>query len=216
MLEPFEINAQLTNDRIDAVGRLMVEAHSQVIDREEPYDTGWSIGCRSYTWRSRKIIEAAYSEGFEWLGIVDGSLRFIFSVGGTEVNMYRGTSEKPRKNILSRAVRYPELNQYGLFTDLEDVPDLVWSFALETGPEGEVVALQFVGLTDLGEVVALREVPIDEFQAPLVSVGHEDYKPVSLPPASLGIRKQPRKEAEESTDDSQDRDAPGDDANNQE
>lgn len=114
MLEPSEINAQLTNDNIDAVGRLMVEAHSDVIDKEEHYDTGWSIGCRSYTWRSQKIIEAAYSEGFEWLGVVDGSLRFIFSIGGTEVNMYRGTSEKPRKNILSRAIRYPELQQYRL------------------------------------------------------------------------------------------------------
>lgn len=192
----------------------MVEAHSDVIDREEPYDTGWSIGCRSYTWRSQKIKEAAYSEGFEWLGIVDGSLRFIFSVGNTEVNMYRGTSEKPRKNILSRAVRYPELNQYGLFTDLEDIPDLVWSFALETGPEGEVVALQFVGLTDLGEVIALREVPIDELQAPLVSVGQEEHQPVTLPPVSLGIRKQPRTEAEENTDDSDDKYSPEEDVNN--
>tara|TARA_R110000824_G_scaffold401038_1_gene610468 strand:- start:16 stop:132 length:117 start_codon:yes stop_codon:yes gene_type:complete len=29
MLEPFEINQQLTNDRIDAVGQLLVEAHNE-------------------------------------------------------------------------------------------------------------------------------------------------------------------------------------------
>jgi hypothetical protein len=203
MLEPCEINDQLTSDRLDAVGQLLVEAHNDVIHKEEAYDNGWSTGCRSYAWRSSKITQAVEGGEFPWLSVVDGSLRFIFSIGDTSVNMFRGTTDKPKKNILSRATSYPELRQFGLFAELEDIPNLVWSYAMETGAGGEVLSLQFVGLTDYGEVIAQRDVPIDEMLTPLSSVANEDYKPISLPAASVSIRQTPRREVgEEVTEDS--------------
>jgi len=194
MLEPYEINKQLTNERIDAVGQMLVEAHNEVIDKEETYDNGWSTGCRSYAWRSSKISRAVESGEFPWLSVVDGSLKFIFSIGDTPVNMFRGTTDKPKQNILSRATSYPELRQFGLFTELEDIPNLVWSYAMETGPGGEVVSLQFVGLTDFGEVIAQRDVPVDGMLAPLGGISIEEYKPVSLPAASVSIRQTPKPE----------------------
>ncbi|KAA1175699.1 hypothetical protein FWJ25_00750 [Marinobacter salinexigens] len=192
MLQPFEINEKLTNERIDTVGQLLVEAHNEVIDKEETYDNGWSTGCRSYAWRSSKVSQAVDSGEFPWLSIIDGSLRFIFSIGGTPVSMFRGNTDKPKQNILSRATSYPELRQFGLFTELEDIPNLVWSYAMETGPGGEVLSLQFVGLTDFGEVIAQRDVPVDEMLTPLSSIYDEEYKPVSLPAASVSIRQNPR------------------------
>lgn len=205
MLEPSAINDQFTAGRIDTVGNLLVGAHQEVIDRAEIYDNGWSLGCRSYAWRSSRIVEAVRSGEFPWLGIVDPSLRFVFSIGGTHVNMYRGTTEKPKTNILSRATSYPELRQMGLFSDLEEAPSLVWSYAMETGPEGEVIGLQFVGLTDDGDVIARREVPIDEIQTPLSVVSSEELEPFSAPPAPLSVRKTPKpdgesKESKESED----------------
>ncbi|GAA5127193.1 hypothetical protein [Alloalcanivorax gelatiniphagus] len=197
MHEPSEINDQLTDDRIDAVGRLLVEAHNGVIEREEPFDNGWSIGTRSHTWRMGRIVQAVERSELPWLSLIDGSLKFIFAIGDTPVNMFHGTTGKPKKNILSRAVSYPELQQLGLFEDLEGIPNLVWSYALETGPEGEVVSLQFVGLTDYGQVVAQREVPIDGMLAPIAGVAAEDYEPVSLPAAPVTVRRTPKTETGE-------------------
>mgnify|MGYP003655176635 FL=1 len=165
-----------------------------MIYKEELYDNGWSTGCRSYAWRSSKVSQTVESGEFPWLSIIDGSLRFIFSIGGTPVNMFRGSTDKPKKNILSRATSYPELRQFGLFTELEDIPNLVWSYAMETAPGGEVLSLQFVGLTDFGEVIARRNVPVDEMLTPLSSISVEEYKPVSLPAASVSIKQTSRPE----------------------
>lgn len=189
MFEPQDIHPQLTDERIDTVGQLIMEAHEDVIERAEPYDNGWSLGCRSHTWRSSRIAEAAMADDYPWLRLVDGSLRFVFSIEGIEVSMYRGSSESPKENILSRAVRYPELQQMTFLDEFEDDnPELVWSYAMETGPEGEVVNLQFVGTTSDGAVIAQRTVPIDTLQAPLTSLNTEDYKPVEVPPASVGLK----------------------------
>jgi hypothetical protein len=196
MFEPCEINQELTESRIDSVGRLLVEAHHEVLSKEEAFDTGWSTGCRSHTWRSSKIMQTIGVEGFEWLKIIDPSLKFIFSIGGVPVNMFKGATDKPKKNILSRANSYPELKQMGLLTDLECVPSLVWSYAMETGPAGEVVSIQFVGLTESGEVVAQRNIPIDGMQTPVTGVATEDFEPVSLPAPSLSLRKTPRQDQE--------------------
>lgn len=196
MLDPIDINDQLTAYRIDAVGNLLVEAHREVIDKAERHDNGWSLGCRSYAWRSSRIIEAVEAREFPWLDIIDPSLRFIFSIGGIPINMYRGTTEKPKTNILSRATSYPELRQIGLFGDLEQTPNLVWSYAMETGPEGEVLGLQFVGLTEDGEVFALREIAIDTIQTPLSAVSSEEFEPISVPSAPLSVRSTPKSDSD--------------------
>ena len=93
MHEPSEINDQLTDDRIDAVGRLLVEAHNGVIEREEPFDNGWSIGTRSHTWRMGRIVQAVERSELPWLSLIDGSLKFIFAIGDTPVNMFRHACE---------------------------------------------------------------------------------------------------------------------------
>src|SRR5690606_14479227 len=87
---------------------------------------------------------------------------FVFSIGGVPVSMYRGSREHPKKNILNRAEAYPELQQLSLFLDQSQLPELVWSFALETGPGGEVIRVEFVGMTTSGETVAYHPVPLDE------------------------------------------------------
>ena len=205
MYEPQDIHPQLLSDRVEVAGQLILEAHREVIERAEQYDNGWSLGCRSYTWRCSRIKEAATNGEYSWLGIVDGSLRFIFSITGIPVSMYCGNSESPRPNIISRAIHYPELRQMSLLESTkEDDFNLVWSYAMETGIDGEVISLQFIGITSFGTVVAKQDVPIDMAQVHLVDVTGDEYEPVDLPPVSLELKSE--EESGEDSDDSRDED----------
>ena len=189
MLEPFEVNRKLKNEYIDAVGQLLVEAHSQVVHRAGIHDNSWSIGCSSHTWRGSFLINASLSGDYPWLKVVDPSNRYVFSVNGVECSMYKGSSEQPKKNILSRAVEFPELRQMGLFSYDEKAPELVWCFALETGPEGEVVNMQFVGMTPDGEVLASRVVPLDTDYTVPTLISETEFEPVELSPAKPQLPK---------------------------
>lgn len=182
MLEPSSVNPRLKDEYIDAVGHLLVEAHNRVIDRADVHDNSWSLGCTSHTWRGSFLINASLSGEYPWLKMIDPSNRYVFSVNGVECSMYKGSSEQPKKNILSRATEFPELRQMGLFSESDQAPELVWYFALETGPEGEVVNMQFVGMTPNEDVLASRVVPLDtSFNLPSI-ISETDFEPVELPP----------------------------------
>lgn len=190
MLEPFEVNPRLKDEYIDTVGHLLVEAHNRVIDRASIYDNSWSLGCTSHTWRGAFLVNASLSGDYPWLKMIDPSRnRYVFSVNGVECSMYKGNSEHPKKNILSRAVEFPELRQMGLFSYDDRMPELVWYFALETGPEGEVVNMQFVGMTPEEEVLASRVVPLDTAYNVPTLISETDFEPVELPPAKPQLPK---------------------------
>ncbi len=186
-LTPFELNPQLTDERIDTVGRLIATAHNQVLERADERDTGWSIGCRSHVWRSTTIIQAVEARNYPWLKIESPGLRFVFSIGGVPVSMYRGSHEHPRKNILNRAESFPELLQLPLLEEVDGQPELVWSFALETAPNGEVLKLEFIGITPAGETLAYRHVPLDEPVTRSYKIEPEQAELIDLPPARVSL-----------------------------
>mgnify|MGYP003115611409 CR=1 FL=1 len=183
---PSEIHACLTNERIDYVGQLIARVRAENLDAVEERDNGWSIGCRAHAWVCSEILQQA--EDISWLSVVDPSLRFISKIGDVEFSFYKGMAEKPKKNIFTRAQSYPELRQTLLF-DLPIPEKLVWVYAVETDLEGITTNIEFFGMSESGEVIASRTVPIFDVTANLVDVSNTESEPVDLPAASPSLPK---------------------------
>lgn|GEM_PF-1010410 len=194
---PSEIHSCLTDERIDFIGQLIARVRAENLDAVEDRDNGWCIGCRAHAWICSEIL--SQSESIPWLSIVDPSLRFIAKIGSVEFSFYKGMAEKPKSNIYSRAQSHPELRQSSmLFDDLPIPEKLVWVYAVETDLEGTTTNIEFFGMSESGEVVASRTVPIFHTPTNLVAINTTESEPVDLPPASASLPRTRKDKASDS------------------
>ncbi|MCH8544043.1 MAG: hypothetical protein LAT61_10775 [Alcanivorax sp.] len=196
---PSEIHSCLTNERIDHIGQLIARMRAENLDAVEERDNGWSIGCRAHAWICNEIQRQA--KNTDWLSIVDSSLRFIGQIGSVQFSFYKGMAQKPKSNIYSRAQSHPELRQSSMLFDNLPVPEkLVWAYAVETDLEGSTTNIEFFGMSESGDVIASRIVPIFNIPANLVSVNNSESAPVDLPPASATLPKTRKDKMSDSKD----------------
>lgn len=184
--KPSELHLCLTDDRIDFIGQLIARVRAENLDAAEARDDGWSIGCRAYTWVRSEIKSQSLT--IPWLGIIDPNLRFIAAIGSVQFSFYKGMVKNPKSNICSRAQSHPELRQHSFSFDELPIPDkLVWTYAVETDLEGNTTNIEFFGMSESGEVVALHTVPIFGTPTSLVGISSSESKPVDLPPAQPSL-----------------------------
>ena len=186
---PLELHPELTNYRIDFIGKLIAETRAEVLEVEDPRDTGWGLGCRAYDW-CRETIKAE-SEDCEnqWLKVINPTLKFVFSIGEVEVSFYKGISLKPKKNIYFRAQEFSELRQIPLL-ELDDVPSkLIWAYAVETDLDGNTTNIEFFGMTESGEIVAARTLPIYSIASKPTSIDSKVETGVDIPPVAISLSK---------------------------
>lgn len=185
--KPSDIHSSLTDERIDLIGHLIARVRSENLDTADGRDTGWSLGCRAYAWCCAEIIELSKSK--PWIEIVDSTLKFIFKIGHIEISFYKGPSSKPKKNIYSRAQFYPEIRQIPLLSNMS-VPDkLVWAFAVETDKEGLTTNIEFFGMSEDGDVVSSRTIPLHKVTRIPVSISSKESEPADLKPAKVSLPK---------------------------
>lgn len=185
--KPSDLHSCLTDDRIDYIGQLIARVRSENLDAIEHRDIAWNIGCRAHAWISSEII--SQSKSIPWLSIVDPSLHFIAKIDSVEFSFYRGMADKPKANIHNRAQSHPELRQNTLFLDLPIPAKLVWVYAIETDLEGTTTNIEFFGMSESGEIVASRTIPIFDTYINLVTINNIESAPVDLPPASASLPK---------------------------
>ena len=184
--EPSEIHPSLTNQRIDIIGKLIAQVRAENLESAETRDNGWSIGCRAHAWVCSEISQLARST--PWLSIVDPSLRFIAQIENVQFSFYRGMADKPKRNIFSRAQTHPELRQNSLLFDDLPIPEkIVLVYAVETDIEGATTHIEFFGMSESGEVLASRTVPIFTAGTHLVAINAHENEPVDLPPATVSL-----------------------------
>ena len=183
---PHELHQDLTNERIDIIGHLIARVRLENIESSDCRDTGWSLGCRAYAWCCQEVI--LLKDTTAWLDVIDPSLKFIFSIGQVEVSFYKGPSTKPKKNIYSRAQSYPEIRQLSLLSDIEVPEKLIWVYAVETDKEGLTTNIEFFGMSEFGEIIASRQVPIHTVKgAAIVGIDNQDAPAAVLPAASVSL-----------------------------
>lgn len=191
--KPSQIHSCLTDKRIDYIGHLIARVRAENLANMDDRDDGWSIGCRAHSWVRSEIIYLSKEK--PWLSIVDPSLRFIAKIGTVEFSFYKGMADKPKDNIYCRAVSHPELGQYSFDFD-SPIPDkLVWTYAVETDLEGKTTNIEFFGMSESGEVIASRTVPIFDTYATPVGLSDTESTPVELPPATVSLPKKRKEKA---------------------
>jgi hypothetical protein len=131
----------------------------------------------------------AEAEMQSWLGIVDPSLRFIAKIGNVPFSFYKGIADKPKNNIYSRTQSYPELQQNNLLFNLPIPEKLVWAYAVETDLEGVTTNIEFFGMSESGEIVASRTVPLHNDYTNIIAINIHDSEPADLPAAPVSLPK---------------------------
>jgi len=185
---PWEYHSDLTEDRLCAVGAMIVDGRHAALDRydEDAGDNGWTHGCRAFQFGRFRILKAVDSGEFSWLTAIDRSLQLIFKIGEVPVRIYKGLAEEPTGRTLRQS--YGELQQLELlFPEHNEGHDLVYRFAIETDVDGSVIAVNFVGLH--GDTAVLNwSVPFDSTLGFTGTVGREASESVELDAPRVGVR----------------------------
>ncbi len=143
---PWDYHSDLSKERLIYLGALFVQVRSETMTLHDAKggDTPWSLGCRAYARTCTALARA--SQEIDWLAMLDTSLRCVFKVGSVPVRFYRGDPEEPNKRTL--VTTFPELQQRPLVGLESSDADLLWRFALETGPSGEITNVTFIGVDE--------------------------------------------------------------------
>ncbi len=186
-MTPWEHHPALTRDRLIIVGKLIQAGRYDALDRNDPNVgcTPWTVGCEAFAFQRHQILEA--SEEIEWLGIVDPSMQFIFTIGGVPIRFYRGAPGDPTQRTLRQS--YSELWQLSLFGSGELVKlacDPAYRLAVETDLEGAISGITFVVL-DGDAPVLTWAVPLDEPVRAISPLTIADADGVDLPPPSVEV-----------------------------
>ena len=145
---PWDIHPDLTAERLQFIGGLLLKGRDDALERHEPSigDNGWTLGCRSYAFSQHQISAAAGSPENPWLKVIDPSSRFVFQIGAVPVRIYSGDAEEPHDRTLRQGLA--ELRQLSFaFTEKPDLGQLVYRFAIETAFDGTIAQIVFVGTT---------------------------------------------------------------------
>lgn len=183
---PWEINTDLTQDRIKIIANLICQVRTDVIDRHDEAlgDTRLSLGTRAYECCRTRIIALANSKMHDWLDTVTDEGRFTFRIGNTPVRFTRNTPE----NLPNRKLIVSEEAQQLLFFDID--PDfgtketLIWFFIIDTPYMVPVETMYMVAYTQNKEIRCQWEIPVEEVvPLGLTLVNDTVPQPVELPPA---------------------------------
>ncbi|WP_199911641.1 peroxidase [Dongshaea marina] len=163
MNQPWELNPELTTDRLKQLASLIREVRDSVVDLhdEELGDSARSTGLRAYECCRNQIIKASQNNHeWPWLGVVKDDGRFTFSIGSVPIRLYRGTPNSPEERRLIPCIE--AMSQMSLLTvEVGDAASILWFFAIEVDELRYVERVTFTGYLD-GAQVSCWEIPLDE------------------------------------------------------
>jgi hypothetical protein len=174
--KPWELNPELTEDRLKLIGKTIKEIRNKAISLYDPEegDAPWSLGCRVYD-RTINMLPKLINES--WFGYVKSNLYFVMLIEGTPIRFYRGNAECPPGRTLVRNSLERQHYQMGLFGDDNE---WFWRIAVETDHDYQTLRITIAQYNDVGDFKNLYEIPIDEPIATVISVTDRKPKAVDL------------------------------------
>src|ERR1700687_6190628 len=165
-LVPWEACSELKLERLQLIAEnLRAVRHDALeIHDEEKGDDAQVHGTVAYAGSRQRIKMLADSGAHPWLGIIDPSRRFIFSIGGTSMRMYHGDARRPPERSLRSSLTELVAMQMALPFDEQastvDNVGWVWRVAIETDVNGLVVRVMVFQANPAREVRNIFEVPM--------------------------------------------------------
>jgi hypothetical protein len=202
---PWEVCPELTLDRLQLVAENLREVRHDALEihDEEKGDDAQVHGTVAYVRSCKRLMDLAVSGKHLWLGIIDSSRRFIFSIGGIPMRMYRGDARRPPERSLRSYVAELLAMQMSLFR--EDAAEQTgtagwfWRMAIETDTTGLVVrVVVFQVHAQTLEVRNPYEVPLRDGSITSVSPVTPITRPgKEIPPARVGKKRRERKDSDD-------------------
>ena len=132
-VHPSEIDPELTDDRLNAVARFILDVYSDAISNTQlKYDNTYTQGSRGWAWVREAILE--HENYFPWLRVVHRGNDIQFKIGRTSVfRFFCDDPESPQKKFVTLPTEAEASNfTLPLFeaTDLDEEPDGLWRFMI--------------------------------------------------------------------------------------
>jgi hypothetical protein len=187
---PVDCHPALTDERLQVLAQFIAEVVERAASSHavSEGDGNWGLGCKRFERIVNCLLREHVARRWEWFGVVNPGKRFVFSVGDVPVRFYRGKPDRAPARTL--AVHTPELRQLSLAFDGLDAAykELLYRFAIETGPLGEPVSIIFAALAkDDGAVVFSWDIPFNSHGLEEQIPAQESPDMVEIEPAPIGI-----------------------------
>jgi len=180
--KPWEINQDLTRERIIELANFIVSVREEVVEMhdEELGDTPLSLGMRSYECCRSRLIALSDSEKYPWLSIITPEGRFTFCIGGTPVRFIRhDPKELPHKKLIASPEAKNKFWEQSLFPGYKsEDSEIRWFFVIDSYYKHAADVVYFVGYDKSGEIRSQWTVPIEEKVPFLATI--DDHKPEAV------------------------------------
>jgi hypothetical protein len=208
------ISPELTEDRLQIIGRIIADARREKLSFRQPQDTPWNLSCDCYMWAWYALREAGEGEHSDWLFIPGkhGDLTTCFYIGGKTgipSKFYRadapGQPERTARAGVAERAALDVMQIEMMLPGFEPIPDEfeedplapVVRFAFTYAADLSAVSLELQQLDAEGEItykwpILLNE---DEQVLPFTAGGAAPVE-LSEPPVELVNEKEAREEAE--------------------
>lgn len=197
MKQPWELNPELTHERLKQLASLIRDIRDDVVDRHDDDlgDSARATGMRAYECCRTRIIRAAMvPEEWPWLGIVKKDGKFTFSIQSIPVRLYRGRPTSPEERRLIPCIEALSQTSF-LFEEIGDAASIVWFFAIEVDEFKYVERVTFTGFLE-GTQVSCWEIPLDEKVSAISSIDAELPEPIKVEKPTISVKKKEKKKAE--------------------
>lgn len=190
---PWELNADLTKDRIITIASLIAKKRGEVIDLhdEELGDTPRSLGMRCYECCRTEIIRAAKEPAVgSWFSILTQEGRFTFCIGLTPVRFSRNDPEDlPNRKLVTS---FETQKQMDWINKSNPYAEIRWFIVIDTYYKSPADAVYFVGYTETNEIICQWQIPLEDKVTLISKVDPSLSQPVDIPVAPIKLKRQPQ------------------------
>jgi len=184
---PWEINPDLTKDRIKALANFITQIRGEVIDLfdDELGDTRLSVGTRAYECVRTRINDLASSGTWPWLNTLTPDGRFTFRIGNTPVRFTRCSPDRLPNAKLRMSPEAQQLDMFGVGPH----GNIRWFFVFQTHYKSAADSVFFVGYDEQKNIISQWEIPIEEQVRIIAPVNADLPKPIELDKPQVQVKK---------------------------
>jgi len=188
-LSPWEIDPELTKERLETIANIIKEVRDTTAELHEPEegDGAWSLGCRIYE-RTINILQGITTD-LSWLTCQRDNLFFLLMIGGVPLRFYHGDIDSPTKRTLKKS--FQELHFEQLHLGLSD-EEYRWRICVETDTDGSTLRILVAQFSEDGDSLNRWEIATRNSITPIALFRNDLPQAASIPPPSVGDKEATR------------------------
>lgn len=189
---PWEVHADLTEDRLTAIGKIITKTRQEALQLYEPEngDGPWSLECRIYERTMNGFLAA--SQEFPWLQCIRKNLYFLVLIGRVPIRFKRKDFERAAEMDIK--LFGPEISAHQLAFDF-DQSGWYWRIFIETDAFREVLRLVLAQITKDGNTRNGYVIPTSEAVSAVTNVTTKLREAADIEKVKLGVKNSTIKKA---------------------